>query len=112
MGNTCTSVVKRVWGDRKCPMASGTNCEVEYRVDEDWMLFNDSEGSLRLFLTDNMTETKPENLEMIDQSQPLFVFLEIQVPSKYMRPLCNSDLLWFHITSQATTSTSTCLNNP
>src|SRR5882672_2721887 len=32
--------------------------------------------------------------------------------SKYMRPLCNSDLLCFHITSQATPSTSTCLNNP
>jgi len=59
--NTCTSVVKRVWGDRKCPMASGTNCEVEYRVDEDWRLLDDSEGSLRLLLTDKMTETKTEN---------------------------------------------------
>jgi len=36
--NMCTSAIKRVWGDRKCPMASGTNCEVEYRVDEDWRL--------------------------------------------------------------------------
>ena len=49
--NRCTSVVKRVWGDRKCPMVSGTNCEVEYRVDEDWRLLDDSEGSLRLLLT-------------------------------------------------------------
>src|SRR5882724_9620691 len=72
--NTCTSVVKRVWGDRKCPMVSGTNCEVEYRVDEDWRLLDDSEGSLRQFLTDKMTETKPKNLEMIDQSQPVVVF--------------------------------------
>jgi len=42
--NTCASVVKRVWGDRKCPMVSGTNCEVEYRVDEDWRLLDDSEA--------------------------------------------------------------------
>jgi len=32
----CSGVVKGVWGDRKGPMASGTNCKVEYRVDEDW----------------------------------------------------------------------------
>jgi len=50
--NRCIGVVNRVWGDRKGPMASGTNCEVEYRVDENWRLLDDSEGSLRLFLTD------------------------------------------------------------
>ena len=85
--NRCIGVVKGVRGDRKCPMARGTNCEVEYRVDEDWRLLDDSEGSLRVFLTDKMTEMKPENLEMIDRSQPVVVFVEIQVPSKYMRPL-------------------------
>ena len=64
--NRCSGVVKGVWGDRKCPMASGTKCEVEYKVEEDWRLLDDSESSLRLFLPDEMTETKPENLEMID----------------------------------------------
>ena len=48
--NRCSGIVKGVWGDRKGPMVSGTNCKVEYRVDEDWEL-DDSEGSLRLFLT-------------------------------------------------------------
>jgi len=32
----CSSVIKGVWGDRKCPIASGTKCEVEYKVDENW----------------------------------------------------------------------------
>ena len=48
----CSGVVKGVWGDRKCPMVSGTKCEVEYNVEEDWRLLDDSESSLRLFLTD------------------------------------------------------------
>ena len=34
--NRCSCVVKGVWGDRKCPMVSGTKFEVEYEVDEDW----------------------------------------------------------------------------
>ena len=34
--NKCIGVVKGVWGDRKCPMASGTKCEVEYKLDENW----------------------------------------------------------------------------
>ena len=34
--NRCSGVVKGVWGDRKCPMASGTKCEVEYKLDENW----------------------------------------------------------------------------
>ena len=33
--NRCSGVVKGVWGDRKCPMVSGTKCEVEYKVEED-----------------------------------------------------------------------------
>src|SRR5882724_10002437 len=78
--NRCIGVVKGVWGDRKCPMASGTICEVEYRVDEDWRLLDDSVGSLILFLTDKMTETKPENLEMIDQSQPVVLFWKYKSP--------------------------------
>jgi len=32
--NRCIGVIKGVWGDRKCPMASGTKCEVEYKLDE------------------------------------------------------------------------------
>jgi len=42
--NMCHGVVKEVWGDRKGPITSGTNCEVEYRVDEDWRLLDDSEA--------------------------------------------------------------------
>ena len=34
--NRCIGVVKGVWGDRNCPMASGTKCEVEYKLDENW----------------------------------------------------------------------------
>ena len=33
--NRCSGVVKGVWGDWKCPMASGTKCEVEYKVEAD-----------------------------------------------------------------------------
>jgi len=32
--NRCSGVIKGMWGDRKGPMASGTNCEVEYRCYE------------------------------------------------------------------------------
>jgi len=52
--NRGNSVVKRVWGDRKCPMASGTKCEVEYEVDE--------------------------NLEMIYQIQPVAVMWKYKSP--------------------------------
>ena len=34
--NRCSSVIKGVWGDRKCPMVSGTKSEVEYKVGENW----------------------------------------------------------------------------
>ena len=72
--NRCSGVIKGVWGDRNGPITSGTNCEIEYRVDENWRLLDDSQGSLRLFLNDKRAKKKPENLEMIDQSQPV-VFL-------------------------------------
>jgi len=78
--NRCNGVVKGVWGDRKGLMASGTNCEVDYRVDEDWRLLDDSEGSLRLFVIDKMTETKPENLDIIERSQTVVVLWKYKSP--------------------------------
>ena len=33
--NRCSGVIKGVCSDRKGPMVSGTNCKVDYRVDED-----------------------------------------------------------------------------